>query len=98
MVDVYNKSLNGYEKLQILRIINGEFTKSDDFSDTFKKFINESYHIENDFIFQLNPTKYDLVPEFIIEECDEYIKKLQSIITMSESKIEPLTIQLLQAI
>src|SRR3989344_474651 len=75
---VYNKSENGYEKLQIFRIINGEFTKNDDFSDVFKKFINETYHIENDFIHQLNPQKYDLIPEFIIEECDEFIEGLSN--------------------
>jgi ABC-type Mn2+/Zn2+ transport system ATPase subunit len=70
---LYNSSNNRYEKMQIFRIINGEFSKSKDFSDVFKKFINETYHIENDFIHQLNPQKYDLIPEFIIEECDKYI-------------------------
>jgi len=38
-----------------------------------KKFINETYHIENDFIHQLNPREYNLIPEFIIEESDDFI-------------------------
>ena len=71
----YNSIENGYEKLQIFRIINGEFTKNDDFSDVMKKFINETYHIENDFIHQLNPIEYDLIPEFIIKECDDFITR-----------------------
>ena len=41
-----------------------------------KKFINETYHIENDFIHQLHPREYDLIPEFIINECDDFIKNL----------------------
>lgn len=71
--EIYKKSKNGYEKLQIFRIIDDEFMKSDDFSDVFKKFVNETYHIENDFIHQLDPREYDLIPEFIIEECDKFI-------------------------
>ena len=64
---LYNKAQGGYEKLQIFRIINGEFTNGDDFSDVMKKFINETYHIENDFIHQLDPREYNLIPEFIVE-------------------------------
>ena len=41
-----------------------------------KKFINETYHIENDFIHQLNPREYNLIPEFIVKECDDYISSL----------------------
>lgn len=44
--------------------------------DVFMKFINEIYHIENDFLFQLNPEKFDTTPQFIIEGCDAFIKSL----------------------
>lgn len=74
--NIYNKTWNGYEKLQIFRLINGEFSRSDTFSDVLKKFINETYHIENDFIHQLDPRKYDTIPEFIIDECDDFINNL----------------------
>jgi len=70
---IYKNTNNGYEKLQLFKIINGEFTKQDDFSDVMKKFINETYHIENDLIHQLNPRDYDLIPEFIVKECDRHI-------------------------
>ena len=86
LVKVYDKVKNGYEKLQLFRIINWEFTKDDDFSDVMKKFINETYHVENDFIHQLNPREYNLIPEFIIKECDAYISSL--IIVPTESHIE----------
>ncbi len=77
LVGIYDKLENGYEKLQLFRIINWEFTKDDDFSDVMKKFINETYHIENDFIYQLNPREYNLIPEFIVKECDDYINSLK---------------------
>ncbi|MDD2908118.1 MAG: AAA family ATPase [Candidatus Gracilibacteria bacterium] len=82
LVKIYNELESGYEKLQIFRIINGEFVKNDNFSDVMKKFINETYHIENDFIHQLNPREYNLIPEFIVKECDDYINNL--IITKNE--------------
>lgn len=72
---IYNSTTNGYEKLQLFRIINGESTNNNFFrvSDVMKKFINETYHIENDLIHQLDPRKYDLIPEFITKKCDEHI-------------------------
>lgn len=74
MIELYNKSGSNYEKLQIYRIINDD--KED--NDIIKKFINESYHIENDYIYQLNPCNYQTIPQFIIDECDKKILEIQS--------------------
>ncbi len=67
MREAYAKATNGYEKLQLFRIIN----QDNHSNDVVKKYINESYHIENEYIMQLNPHKYDSVPEYIIAECDQ---------------------------
>ena len=40
------------------------------------KFINETFHIENEYIMQLNPRKYELVPSFIIDECNRIVSSL----------------------
>ncbi|WP_426197546.1 AAA family ATPase [Massilia sp. DWR3-1-1] len=56
---------NNYEKLQIFRIIDD----SNHENSVIRKFVNETYHIENDYIMQLNPHEYDHVPEHIIMEC-----------------------------
>ena len=45
-------------------------------NDIIKKFINETFHVENDYIFQVDPRKYDTVPQYIIDECD---KRFESI-------------------
>jgi hypothetical protein len=54
----------GYEKIQLFRIIRG---KHED--NVITKFINESYHIENEYVMQLNPHKFESVPEYVVEEC-----------------------------
>lgn len=66
MITAYKTAQNNYEKLQLFRIINNENHES----DVIKKYINESFHIENEYIMQLNPRKYDFVPEHIVAECD----------------------------
>ena len=56
--------------MQIFRLIfeELEFNKNDD--NVFKHYINKTFHIENDYLFQLDPSKYDTVPSYIIEICD----------------------------
>ena len=31
--------------------------------------VNETFHIENEYVMQLDPREFDSVPEFVIEEC-----------------------------
>ncbi len=69
MIGVYKQCRNDYEKLQIFRIINDKHD-----NNVVKKYINETFHIENEYICQLNPCKYEVIPEFIIKECDEYFE------------------------
>ena len=54
----------GYERIQLFRIINGKHQ-----DDIITKFINELYHIENEYVMQLNPHKFESVPEYVVEEC-----------------------------
>ncbi|MER8383852.1 AAA family ATPase, partial [Mesorhizobium sp. M1399] len=57
----------GYEKIQLFRIVR----EHDD--DVITKFINESYHIENEYVMQLNPHKFESVPEYVIDECTKLL-------------------------
>lgn len=71
MLNLYNRSSSNYEKLQIFRIMyDGEIDDA-----VFKKYLDETYHIENDFLFQLNPTEYETIPQYIVDICDNYIKE-----------------------
>jgi hypothetical protein len=69
MLQLYKNSSNNYEKLQIYRIIFNENSGN----SVVKKFVNETFHIENDYLFQLNPCEYEIVPQYIIEECSKDI-------------------------
>lgn len=62
-------SSNSYEKLQIFRLLQGQLAPN----DVLQKFINETFHIENEHVMQINPCKYEVVPEFIIEECERLV-------------------------
>jgi ABC-type multidrug transport system ATPase subunit len=72
MKTTYNSVENNYEKLHIFRIIC-EGKDETPYSDVFRKFINQTFHIENDYIYQLNPCKFQFVPQYIIDECDKQI-------------------------
>ena len=67
---LYHDAQNGYEKLQVFRLIGIDAGNS-----VIQKFINETYHIENEFICQLDPAKYDLIPEYVVEECNKLLEE-----------------------
>lgn len=67
---LYGASANGYEKLQVFRLLELDAENS-----VIQKFINESYHIENEFICQLDPAKFDTIPEYVIAECDKLLEQ-----------------------
>lgn len=69
---LYGASTNGYEKLQAFRLLGLDVGNS-----VIRKFINESYHIENEFICQLDPAKYDTIPEYVIAECDKLLAQAE---------------------
>lgn len=84
MIEYYKSTSYNYEKLQLYRIILDN--KSDDMeSRTIRKFINQTLHIENDYIYQLDPCKYQLVPQYVIDQCDVYIDGLLKKIEKSQA-------------
>lgn len=74
MKDLYRSVMSNYEKLQIYRLI---FDPTDE-THVIRKFLNETYHIENDYLFQLNPIEFNTIPNFIIQECDSAIYALEA--------------------
>lgn len=75
MIELYNASESNYEKLHLYRILfEGKEIGID--SNIVKKFINEAFHIENDYIYQLNPRQFQTVPHFVIEQCNQYVATL----------------------
>lgn len=71
---LYTNSSNGYEKLQIFRLMQDPEQNSQN-NSVIQKFVNETYHIENEFICQLDPTDFDLIPSYVIAECDKLLEQ-----------------------
>lgn len=73
--NLYFSSKNNYEKLHIYRMLFDGKSKDIE-SDVIRKFINEAFHIENNYIYQLNPSQFQLVPQYVIDECDTFVENL----------------------
>lgn len=70
----------GYDKIQLYRVFSeahkaGENPQKDD--NIIRKFVNESFHIENEYVMQLNPHKFDNVPEYVVQECESMMLQSQ---------------------
>lgn len=65
----------GYEKVQIFRIMSNLDPTGIQGDDAFRKFVNESYHIENEYVMQLNPREFDTVPEHVISACQVLVNQ-----------------------
>ncbi|MDR2490329.1 MAG: hypothetical protein LBD20_02895 [Spirochaetaceae bacterium] len=70
--NLYRGTSSNYEKLHLFRILF-EGKKKPIESKIILKFINEAFHIENDYIYQLNPCEYQTVPQYVIDECDKQL-------------------------
>lgn len=69
----YNEGVSNYQKLHIFRILT-EKDINQNLPPEIWKFITQSFHIENDYIYQLDPTVHDPVPAYVIEMCTTYLK------------------------
>jgi len=70
----YKSETCNFFKLQLFRIIlelDNNRTKIKD--DALLNYIDKTYHVENDFIYNLDFRKFEMIPEFITKKCDEFI-------------------------
>ena len=72
MLALFDAARSNYEKLQIARISID--AKLED--DVLKERMDDSVHIGNGFLYQLDPTRYELVPESLVNRCREEILAL----------------------
>ncbi|MDR2546352.1 MAG: hypothetical protein LBC96_02425 [Lachnospiraceae bacterium] len=80
MIDIYKSCTQGYEKLQLFRCLSAEFgqVESDMTDLVFAKFVNETYHSEMDYILQLNPREFEIVPLHILQRCDSKVLQFEN--------------------
>lgn len=68
----------GYEKVQIFRVLAELVPEGLKGDEAFTKFVNESFHIENEYVMQLNPRVFDAVPEHVIEACTNLVNEVKA--------------------
>ncbi|EKO3571493.1 AAA family ATPase [Vibrio metschnikovii] len=64
----------GYDKLQLFRVYKAMHIPKGKEDGVLQKFVNETFHIENEYVMQLNPHKFDNVPEYVVLECERAIR------------------------
>jgi energy-coupling factor transporter ATP-binding protein EcfA2 len=73
------KSVDTYEKIVTVRLLferyNGLLSKLRKKYPAACKFVNETNHIENDYIFQLNPFKFFQIPNFYLNEIEIFLEE-----------------------
>lgn len=80
LIDAYNNETCSYLKLQLCRVyLRYHGIRADFRDDVLLKYIDETYHIENDLLYTLDFRKFDTVPDFILKRCENYMNS-QSII------------------
>lgn len=74
MMQRFQSATFGYDKLQLFRIYKEVHQSGRGEQDSvLQKFVNESFHIENEYVMQLNPHRFDNIPEYVVHECERAI-------------------------
>lgn len=74
ILELYEKEENNYLKTQIFREYLEISNKRDKLSNEILKFVDETYHIENDYIYSLDLIKFDTIPNFIIDKINDFME------------------------
>lgn len=74
--DEYASTAVGLEKLQLFRTLSELEPNTLKGDGALQKFINEAFHIENEYVMQLNPREFDSIPEYVVLACDELVGSL----------------------
>ncbi len=75
LLKLFNEENNSYFRLQVFRVLITILRlKPRIQDDPLLKYIDEQFHIENDYIYYLDFMKYDIVPDFVIPKCIDFLK------------------------
>lgn len=75
LAKTYSAETNEYFKVQVFRILMEVHGLRSKIDDPLLKYIDEQFHVENDYIFFLDYTKFNTVPTFVVPKCGEFLKR-----------------------
>jgi energy-coupling factor transporter ATP-binding protein EcfA2 len=74
----YGNERSAYIKMLILRAYTERDTEARErlrrLNDVLRKYVDETYHIENDYIYSLDVRRFNIVPENYIDDADSFVK------------------------
>lgn len=78
--ELYNLETNAYLKIQLFRalkdIVDDKQLRLRPMDSAWYKFIDETYHIENDYLHYLDVMKFNIVPDYIMKKVDGIMSEL----------------------
>jgi hypothetical protein len=76
LLALFKNEQNTYYQLQVFRVLLAILNlRNKIVDDPLLKYIDEQFHVENDYIFYLDLNKYDIVPDFVKPKCLEFLTK-----------------------
>jgi ABC-type molybdenum transport system ATPase subunit/photorepair protein PhrA len=75
LASLYVAEQNDYFKLQVFRVLIEVSGTRSRLGDPILKYIDEQFHVENDYVYYLDFSKYNLVPSFVLPRCTEFLQK-----------------------
>jgi len=77
LIERYSSESSAYVKMLILRA----YTEQDEdarkrlreYNDVLRKYVDETYHIENDYLYSLDVRRFNIVPDNYIADAEKYV-------------------------
>ncbi len=75
VIKLFREEKNDYYRLQVFRVLLALTNLRSKIDDPILKYIDEQFHVENDYIFYLDFNRYNIVPDFVLPKCIEFLNK-----------------------
>jgi len=77
LMERYEAETSAYIKMLILRAYTEQDSEARDrlrkYNDVLRKYVDETYHIENDYLYSLDVRHFNIVPDNYIEDAERYV-------------------------
>lgn len=84
LIERYSSESSAYIKMLILRAYTEQVPKARErlreTNDVLRKYIDETYHIENDYLYSLDVRRFNIVPDNYISEADSFVSSEKDIL------------------
>lgn len=87
LLERFSNEANAYVKMLILRAYTEANTSARERlrkkNDVLRKYVDETYHIENDYIYSIDIRKFNIVPDNYIADADAFVESEKELLSKS---------------